>query len=281
MFFAGAWMLWGGLLVLPVLAQSGTDLDTFIAGNTLLAKGDLSQALGEYAKAVRADPANDQYMQQFMLVRRAIAMEKSLRAESNTKKWAQTAQALRSFYIEQDLYPQALVIDQKIHDRLETPTSATQLAETQLALKMNAEAAEVLSALAPKESTLANRSLLGIALARQGKLDEARKLADAVVPADVTCVKTLFRAARVNAAVDNHDDSLALLTRCFESELPSRLNALKAKAKESLEFAKLASSEQFYKVLQTESKVTESKCSAGSKCATCPSRGGCSKSHAE
>ena len=77
------------------------------------------------------------------------------------------------------------------------------------------------------------------------------------------------------------DDSMALLTRCFESEMPSRLDALKQKANKSLEFAKLVSSEKFLQVLQTESKVPESKCSAGTQCASCPSRGGCSKSHSE
>ena len=48
---------------------AGTPESHFVDGNTLLAKGDLSGALKAYAAAVTADRSNQQYAQQFMLVR--------------------------------------------------------------------------------------------------------------------------------------------------------------------------------------------------------------------
>ena len=82
----------------------------------------------------------------------------------------------------------------------------------------------------------------------------------------------------MHAVVGNHDEALRLLGRCFEAVTPSRLAGFKTHAAQSPEFAALASSGGFAKVLQTKSKVAESKCSGGSSCAGCPMRSKCPKS---
>ena len=247
----------------------------FAQGNTLLAQGNLPGALQSYAVAVRADRDNQQYRQRFMLVRQALSLRKQLGVEKNPQRWQQMAQALRSFYASQDLQAQALAIDVQIHKRLATADSAVQLAQTQLALEMNAEAAATLRALGRKKATPATEALRAVALARQGEIDEAIDIAlkaDAATDADPG---TLYNLARMHAAVGNNDQALALLTSCFEAVAPSRLDALKLHTRGCADFGELASTAGFAEAMQTQSKVAESKCSGGSSCAGCPMRSKC------
>jgi len=171
-----------------------------------------------------------------------------------------------------------LVVDKKSHARFNTASSAGLLAETQLAMGRNAEALEVLAALTPEKSTTVTQALLAIAMTRQGRLDESRKIAEETAGSHSRDPGTLYTLARMQASVGNQDAALKLLTRCFEAVPPSRLDNLKAHAKQCPEFADLAASDSFATVLRTVSKVAESKCSGGSSCAGCPMRGNCAKS---
>jgi hypothetical protein len=155
------------------------------------------------------------------------------------------------------------------------------LAETQLALNKNDAAEATLAGLAAAKQTPATRALRGLALARQGKMDEAKKAAATIELSDDAGPGTIYSVARLNAAVGSHDEALELLTRCFESLAPSRLPGFKDHATKTPEFAALVSTAAFDEVLATESKIHESACSGGSRCATCPMRGQCSGSAGE
>jgi len=154
-----------------------------------------------------------------------------------------------------------------------------QLAETQLAVGNNAAAARVLATLGPKGSTAATQAMLAVALARQGRMADARKIAGTTSPPKKAGPGTLYSLARMHAIVGHQEQALALLIRSFEAVPPSRLDNLKTHAKQSPEFAALASTAGFAQALRAKSKVAESKCSGGSSCAGCPMRGKCSKSH--
>ncbi|MHC4399925.1 MAG: tetratricopeptide repeat protein [Planctomycetota bacterium] len=258
-------------------AYASTPKEAFADGNDSLAKGDLNTALQSYAKAARGDRENSEYLQRFMLVRRAIVLRDSLTRERDPGRWGAYAQALRAFYVGEGLYGQTLEIDEQIHARQNTTYSAMQLAETRLALDMNAEAAEVLSALGEKATT-ASQALLGVARARQGKTDEARQIAESIAPPSESGPGTLYSLARVNAIVGRAEQSLSLLVRCYEATPPSKLDSLKAHAGQAPEFAKLASTAAFAQAQKTASKTAESKCSGGSSCAGCPMRGQCPSS---
>lgn len=271
-----------GLVVVVALAwATGARADSaqkaFAEGETILAGGDLPGALRAYEKAVRADRSNQEYLQKFMLVRRAIVLRQNLGKEEDAERWRLTAQALHAFYISEGLLERALEVDEAIHGRLKTAYSAAQLAETQLGLDRNAEAAEMLAALAPEKATPSTQALLAIALARQGKREEAKRIADAVSLDDEAGPGAVYGSARMHAAVGSHERALSLMARSFEAVPPSRLGALKAHAKQCREFASLVSLAGFAKALKTESKVAESKCSGGSSCAGCPMRGSCSE----
>lgn len=263
---------------LSTTAFATTPAEAFNRGKAKLSEGDLRGALKEYADAARTAPENGFYRQQFMLVRNAVLLKHNLAKTEDQTQWLQMAKGLRAFYASNGLLQEALVLDKQIHAKTNSCFTAMQLAETQLALDMNADAERVLSALDAEKSTTASRALLAIALVRQGKTDEARTIAEATSISDKAGPITLYDLARMQAALGNADESVTLLTNSFEATLPSRLDLFKRHAEKCPEFTAIVRTAGFRKALATESKVTESECSSGSSCASCPMRGGCSNS---
>ena len=92
-----------------------------------------------------------------------------------------------------------------------------------------------------EKTTSSTRALLAIALARQGKRKEAKRIADTVSLDDKAGPGSLYGSARMHAVVGSHQRALSLMTRSFEAVLPSQLGALKAHAKQCPEFASLVS----------------------------------------
>ena len=98
----------------------------------MLAGGDLRAALKQYVAAVKLDRENQEYLQQYMLVRRAVALQDALAKETNPQQWEQMAVALRSFFSAQGLHAQALPLDRAMWERSKTADNAMQLADTLL-----------------------------------------------------------------------------------------------------------------------------------------------------
>lgn len=264
------------LLVLgPACVYAQTDKQAFEQGQKLLAKGDFDGALSAYARAVQANRENQDYVQQYALVRRIVQMRRELDQERDPQRWEYLAQGLHAFYVSQRLYSETLELDRKAHARLKTTASAVTLAETLLAMNRDAEAAETLRQIAPEQATAQSRALLGLALARQGRLDEARQIARGVeLPAEAS-VGTLYTAARLQAMIGDQSNALASLKRCLESLPPSRQESFRKHAQLCPDFSSLRQSPRFAQALETPSKVAESPCSGGSSCAGCPMRGKC------
>jgi tetratricopeptide (TPR) repeat protein len=207
-----------------------------------------------------------------------VGLRKRLATEQDAAQWENTARGLHTFYIAQGLYAEALPLDQKIHERLNTAYSAALLAETQLVLDRNADAVAVLAALDATKHTSGTRALHGLALSRQGKEAEAQEIAKSIELGTDSGPGVIYSVARLQAALGNADESLALLKQCFESVAPSQLDGYKKHARLSPEFAKLAATPVFARVLETKSKVAESPCSGGTRCSNCPMRGNCPSS---
>ena len=262
----------------PAMLRGEPSGGSFEKGNALLAEGNFEGALEAFATAVRTERSNQDYMQQFMMVRQVVVLRERLTEEKEPTRWHNMAQALRTFYLSEGVYSEALPLDEQIHAKLQTATSAAQLAETQLAMGKADAAGKVLAALGPEKATPATQALHGIALARQGKMDQARKISERIAGVDSDDPGTLYSLARMQAALGNQQEAMGLLIRAFEAIPTSRLGGLKTHAKQSPEFAALVSTNAFARALATESKVAESKCSEGSSCAGCPMRGGCPSS---
>jgi tetratricopeptide (TPR) repeat protein len=267
----------------PVLAGPGDDAARLFAdGKALLAKSDFDGALAAYAAAAKADPKNEEYRQQHALLRRVIKMRQDVQDEKDTAKLESTAAALRAFYYAHDLYRQALDLDKLVHAKRGTPDAAARLAETQLQLDMNTDAATLLGAVEDPKATPQARLLLGIALARLGKVDDAKSLVKKCPKPDELGPGLLFDLARLHALIGDRNKATALLIRCFESTPPSRLEAFKAYAKECKDLGTLvASAAEFDQIMRTQSKVKESACSGGADCSKCPSKGSCGSKDAK
>jgi tetratricopeptide (TPR) repeat protein len=269
-------LLIASALLLVASASWAANADrAFTDGNNLLAKGDMRGALKSYAEAVQADRSNTEYAQQFMLVRRVLLLEDALSKETDESQRLPICQSLRSFYVSQGLHSRALPLDEEILESLGTANAAIQLAETHLALEQQGAAARVLSALDSDDTNSATQALLAVSLARDGKLDEARKIAADTTDTDAG-PGTLYILARMRAAVGQEKPALSTLKQCFEKVPPSRLESLKSHAKACIDFASLAQADGFTEVLKTDSKVVESSCSGGSSCGSCPMRASCS-----
>lgn len=271
-------MLTAAVLLAFSPARAETPNESFAQGEKLLAKGDFSAAMQSYAAAARADRENQEYVQHYAMLRRVVDFRSRLEAEQAPERWEYLARALRAFYVSERIYPELLKVDVTLHGRLKSADSATMLAETQLAVGQNAEAAKMLSDLAPAKTTPMTQALLGIALARSSKADEAKQIAGKFsLPADAGPSLT-YAAARLYASVGDSAKAAELLKTCFEATLPSMLEGYKTHARSCTEFAAIASRPEFARVLETQSKVPESKCSGGRSCAGCPMAGKCPKS---
>ncbi len=259
----------------PAYAE-GDGAARFAEGKALLVKGEFEGALRAYAAAAEADPKNEQYRQEHALLRRVIKMRREAPDEKNSERLEALALAVRTYYYSNGLIQQALGLDEHVHGRLKTVDSAARLAETQLELDMNAEASALMGSVKEAEATDKTRILLGIALARQGKMDDAKEVARKCPKPDDLGPGLLFDLARLHALVGNRDRATGLLIRCFESTPPSRLEALRDQAKRCKDLGVLATSvAEFDAVMKTQSKVKESACSTGASCGKCPSRSSC------
>jgi hypothetical protein len=220
-------------------------------------------------------------MQHYAMVRRVIDLRSRLEAEKAPQRWEYLARALHAFYASERIYPETLAIVQKLHARLNTTESATMLAEIQLSMEQNAEAVKTLSSLPAGQSDAATQALLGIALARTGKKQEAKQIAATFALPEGAGPGMTYAAARLHGAAGDSAKTLQFLKTCFESVPASRQEGFQTHAKTCPEFAAFASTAEFASVLATPSKVPESKCSGGSSCAVCPMSGKCPKSQAQ
>lgn len=264
--------------MLPLVAWAQTAPELSAQGKALLAKGDLDGALKAYQAAARADQDNAQYAQQFAIVRQAVELRRRLQTEQDPERWEFMASALHSFYVRNGMYPAALAVAGQMHQRLHTETSALVVAETAFALDNADLVVKTLSSLEPGHVSPVSRALLGVALSRLGKAQEARQIANTIRMPDDASPGAIYALARLQAATGDRKAALGSLERMLSAVPPSRQEAYKNHARQSPEFAAMASTPEFAKVLATESKVPESKCSGGSNCAGCPMRGKCSHS---
>ena len=263
------------LATMPAAALAASAAEEYAKGEALLANGEFDQALDAFAAAARAARDNQQYLQQYAMVRRVIQLRQQLASEENPERWEYAARALHSFYVTRGLLEEAAALDRQIHARLNNASSATMLAETELALGRNSEAAEVLQKLGPGQATPGTDALLGIALARQGKMQEARRLAQRISLPEDAGARTSYTFARLHAVTGESDAALQTLIRVLETTPPTIQAGYRNHAAQCPDFQSLAATGRWEQVLKTESKIPESQCSGGAGCAGCPMRGQC------
>jgi len=269
----------GGLLLCGAWSGAWADErpeESFARGSALLQKADFDGALAALTAAANAAPENETYQREALLVRRVIALRERLTGEADAEAWGRIANSLYGFYQQRKIHGEALALAQRMHERLHSAETAVMLARAQLDLGQDAAATTTLKQLPETQVTPAAKALLGIALARQGRRDEAKAAAESLQLPEAPDAQLLFDAARLRARLGENESALDLLRRSLEQTPPSRLDAARIAARESPDLAPPTSSEAFAVVLKTESQVKESGCSGGASCAKCPSRATCS-----
>ncbi len=265
-----------GLLAASVSPAYGrTAGEAYADGEARLAEADFRGALQSYAAAARADRSNRLYLQQYLMVRQVVALRERLDGETDTARWQRLAEPLHAFYTRQKLDGEALALAESMHARLDTATSAALLAETQLAADLNQPAAKVLGALDEKKQTPRTQVLAAIAQGRLGKSDEARALLGKIELSEKSGPGMLYAVSRARAVCGDQPQATEMLVRAFEGIAPSKLAGVKAHAQQCSDFAALASTPAFTAAMETKSKVSESSCSGGSSCSSCPMSGKC------
>ena len=254
-----------------------TAAKAFENGKTLLASAKFDEALQAFKTSAQADPSNLEYRQQYAMLRQVIQMRGRIQNEADADQWLSMAQALRTFYHDHGVYSESLPLDWKIHEQHLAADSAAMLAETLLALGHDSQAAEVVSNPTGADATPRAKVLLGIALARQRQVDEAKAILETTAMKVDAPPRAFYELARLRALVGDAKGSLEALTRSFERTPPGRIDAVKTEAQGCQDLSTLARSADFAEVLKTPSKVQESGCSKGPSCGKCPKRAACGK----
>lgn len=255
------------MAAVPAFAGPAEDAEkAFVDGGALLAQGDFHGALEAYRQATANDTQRSQgYHKQWSMLSQVIRLRMKIEQEQDPDRWDQMAAAMRSFYQDNALHSESLPLDREYHKRHGGSESATALAETQLALGLNSEVVNTLTALEDTQATPRTDLLLGLALASQGQIEQARELATAAAKTG-TGSQFLYDLACLRARVGDSKGAFDALTRSFEQTPASRLASLKADASTSSDFADFANVPAFASALATESKVKASGCGGNCKC---------------
>ena len=282
-------LLVAGVLAPLALAGPADAVKAYDEGKALLAQGNFDGALASFKTAAQADPENKTYFQEAALLRRVINLRKQLETEEDAEIWGKMGRGLCNYYRQYKVRGEALELAGKLYDRMGCGDSAARLAEAQLDLNKNAAAAELLGGLDETKRTPRTNILHGVALARLGKLEDAKACATKAelhkqcpvkgCPAEGCDLQVCYDAARLCALVGDSEKALAMLKCTFEGTPAPWLDDTKSEAKECSDFSSLADSAAFAKVLETKSQV-KAGCAGSKGCGKTCTKGkaGCAQS---
>jgi tetratricopeptide (TPR) repeat protein len=265
------------LAAVAVAGDEPTARDLHASGQAALEKADFEKAASFFRQAAKAEPDNKVYARRAMILSRVLKARKYVQTAKADAKWETVAISLRAFYVREGLLGEAVKLDRKVHAARPSAKTAELLAETLLEAGRNEEALKHIAGLAvvPNHRT---DVLLGIAQARTGKMVEAKAMAKRMT-GRFRKVKfgpgLRYDFARLQVLIGEKDGAIATLTGVF-ADLPTKSQApLREAAKQCPDFKAIAATPAFAKALATPSKVTESDCSGGSGCGSCPEREKC------
>jgi tetratricopeptide (TPR) repeat protein len=235
--------------------QNETGAELFTRGKALLGQADFQAAAQAFRKASQADPQNQEYRRQYSMLRQVMRLRQQIDREQDSDRWWGMARSLRAYYHGHRIYSAALPLDRKIHQRRRTGESAAMLAETQLALGMLSEASTTLRSVTREQATPRTNVLLGIVHARQGRLRDAKAVAQEVMVKESPNPRFLYELACLRALIGDAEGALQALALSFESTPSDQLEDAKTCARTCRDFESLARTPGFAKVLQTQSAV--------------------------
>lgn len=240
----------------------------------LLKEGKLDDALEAYGALARAEGAAPEVQQKFLLLQRTVKARGALAQETDADKWWKSAETLRTSYYSLRVYGELLDVSKKMHERKNTPGTASFVADALLLLDRGAEAEKVLTEVGKDKLSTQGNVLLGLAYGRQKKVTEAKAQLDTVKLADDAPPRLICDVARLKVACGDIEGGMATLAQSIGKTSPKAVENFRTFLREVPEFASLPESAGFAKVLMTK-PAGESACSAGPDCAKCPKSGEC------
>ncbi len=251
-----------------------TSVELAAYAEAALQRADFIQALALYQEASKLNPDHAEYRQRCLILKNVIQIRSRLEQEQDTQKWVYMAVSLRTFYMQNKIYAEALKISQQIYDKSPTPSAMFMLGEAQLSCAQYTQAKEFLSQ--AKEDSPMLQVLLGVASAKAKDNAKANAIAENLRKvSDISNPQFFYHAAVLEVLLGNSELALNFLGQALEKTLPSRLPAMQKAILEHPDLQSIQNIPRFTQVLQTQSKVAESGCSAGSSCGSCPRRSGC------
>jgi hypothetical protein len=244
---------------------------------TLIVKdNNLPAAMLEYASAAKANPQEVYYRQQYGILQRVAKMQSLLKTETNPEKWQSYARAIRGFFYSKGYYSVALPIDTEAAGKFNTGEYAANVLETLLLTGKKDEAAKFAADKKPADQTVRYQTLALVSEAYAGKTKEAVENLQTVKIDPKVDYESYFDYARIYNAANDKEKALSNLKVFLESTPPTEMPSARQMITRSADFASLAGSEDFKKVLATESKVAQSGCTGGSSCGSCKLKDKCS-----
>jgi hypothetical protein len=235
-------------------------------------------ALNEYVAAAKANPQEVYYRQQYAVLQRVVKMQNLIKTEINLEKWKSYAKAMRGYYYNKGFYSEVLALDLQAANKFNTGEFAANAVETMLLNGKTADAVKFIEEKKPEDKIVRYETLSLAAQALNGKAKESADALQALKIDPKTDSKSYFDAARIYNAAGDKEKTLSSLQLLLENTLPSEIEAERLMIKRTADFASLNGSEDYTKVLATQSKVEQSGCTGGSSCSTCKNRSKCSSS---
>jgi hypothetical protein len=243
---------------------------------TLIVKdNNVPAALLEYASAAKANPQVVYYRQQYAILQRVAKMQSLLKTETNAEKWKSYAKAIRGYFYSKGYYSASLPIDMEAANKFNSGEYAANALETLLLTGKKDEAAKFSSDKKPADKTVRYQTLALVSEAYAGKTKETMENLQTVKIDPKVDYESYFDYARIYNAANDKEKTFSNLKAFLESTPPTEMPSAHEMITRSADFASLSGSEDFNKVLATESKVVQSGCTGGSSCGSCKLKDKC------
>ena len=266
-----------GLLAVPALAADETQPEPTSAvakAELLLKQGKFEEARDAYLALAKADPENEELVTRALVLKRVVDLRTMVATEEVSPTWERATVALHSFYVRNGLADVALEAGKAAHAKASSDVSASLVADSLLEKGANQEAVDFVEGLRMAQQTPQNLTYESIALARLGRIDEAREIQKLYGTSDTKDPGLLFDTARVQSLMGDSEQALATLKTAFENTPERALPMLKELAKSSPDLSTLARMPAFGEVMKTASKASD--CGSGCGGGGCGEKsGGC------
>ena len=266
-----------GLLAVPAMAadESQPEPTSAVAKAELLLKqGNFEEARDAYVELAKADPENEELVKRALVLKRVVDLRTMVATEEVSPTWERATIALHSFYVRNGLADAALEAGKAAHTKAGSDVSASFVADALLEKGANKEVVAWVEELRMAQQTPQNLTYQSIALARLGRMDEAREIQKLYGASDTKDPGLLFDTARVQSLMGDSKQALTTLKTAFENTPERALPMLKDLAKSNPDLSSLQRTAAFAEVMKTASKASD--CGSGCGGGGCGEKsGGC------